>query len=61
MVSLGCGVGVVPELVRAGSPLRAAIAPVHVADPPRGYDVALCAKRRTLARRNVAAFWQLTS
>jgi LysR family positive regulator for ilvC len=61
MVSLGCGVGVVPELVRAGSPLRAAIVRVAVVAPPQGFEVALCAKRRNLARRNVAAFWHLVA
>ena len=59
MVSLGCGVGLVPELVRVGSPLRDAIAAVPVKDPPPGFAVALCAKRRTLERRTMAAFWEL--
>nr|MBP7683871.1 HTH-type transcriptional activator IlvY [Deltaproteobacteria bacterium] len=59
MVSLGCGVGLVPELVRVGSPLRDAIAAVDVKDAPPGFAVALCAKRRTLERRAMAAFWEL--
>ena len=59
MVSLGCGVGLVPELVRRGSPLRDAINVLEVADPPPGFAVVLCAKRRTLERRTMAAFWQL--
>lgn len=59
MVSLGCGVGIVPELVREGSPLKRAVVRVPVDKPPRGFAVALCAKQRTLDRRAVSAFWSL--
>jgi LysR family positive regulator for ilvC len=59
MVALGCGVGVVPELVRKDSPLRSRIELVNVARPPRGYHVSLCAKQKTLARRTAAALWEL--
>lgn len=59
MVALGCGVGVVPELVRKDSPLRGRIEPVEVRRPPRGYHVSLCAKSRTLARRPAGALWEL--
>jgi LysR family positive regulator for ilvC len=58
MVALGCGVGVVPELVRKDSPLRR-IEQVSVAKPPRGYHVSLCAKSRTLTRRTAAVLWEL--
>ena len=59
MVALGCGVGVVPELVRQDSPLRGRIEQVQVKRPPAGYHVSLCAKERTLARRTAAALWEL--
>jgi LysR family positive regulator for ilvC len=59
MVALGCGVGIVPELVRKDSPLRGRIERVEVRRPPRGYRVSLCAKSRTLSRRTAAAFWAL--
>jgi LysR family positive regulator for ilvC len=59
MVALGCGVGIVPELVRKDSPLRGRIEPVDVKRPPRGYHVSLCAKSRTLARRSAAVLWEL--
>jgi LysR family transcriptional regulator, positive regulator for ilvC len=59
MVALGCGVGVVPELVRKSSPLRGRIEPVEVRRPPRGYHVSLCAKSRTLSRRTAGALWEL--
>ena len=59
LVALGCGVGVVPELVRKDSPLRGRIEPVEVKRPPRGYHVSLCTKDRTLTRRTAAALWDL--
>ena len=59
MVALGCGVGVVPELVRKDSPLRGRIEQVEVKRPPRGYHVSLCTKSRTLERRTAAALWEL--
>jgi LysR family positive regulator for ilvC len=59
MVALGCGVGVVPELVRKDSPLRGRIEQVGVAKAPPGYYVALCAQSRTLTRRTVEALWKL--
>jgi len=59
MVALGCGVGVVPELVRRDSPLRGRIEPVEIKRPPRGYHVSLCAKGRTLSRRTAAVLWEL--
>jgi LysR family positive regulator for ilvC len=59
MVALGCGVGIVPELVRKDSALRGRIEHVSVLRPPRGYHVSLCAKRRTLTRRTAAALWEL--
>lgn len=59
LVALGCGVGVVPELVRKDSPFRGRIEPVAVARPPRGYHVSLCAKGSTLSRRTAAALWDL--
>lgn len=59
MVALGCGVGIVPELVRKDSSLRGRIEVVPVARPPRGYHVSLCAKERALTRRTLAALWEL--
>jgi LysR family transcriptional regulator, positive regulator for ilvC len=59
MVALGCGVGIVPELVRKDSPLRLRVEPVEVPRPPRGYFVSLCAKTATLRRRAANALWEL--
>ena len=59
LVALGCGVGVVPELVRKDSPLRGRIERVIVKRPPHGYHVSLCAKDQTLSRRTAAGLWEL--
>lgn len=59
MVALGCGIGIVPELVRKDSPLRGRITQVKVKSPPRGYHVSLCTKARSLSRRATAALWEL--
>jgi LysR family positive regulator for ilvC len=59
LVALGCGVGVVPELVRKDSPLRGRIVQVDLKRPPRGYHVSLCTKDRTLSRRTAAVLWDL--
>lgn len=59
MVSLGCGLGLVPELVLAASPLRQTVTTPAVAHAPSGYRVGLCAPRRRLDRPALAAFWEL--
>ncbi len=59
MVRLGCGVGVVPQLVLERSPFRDEVS--VVADAPKldPYLVGLCASKRNLQRRSVHAFWEL--
>lgn len=59
MVALGCGVGLVPELVRKDSPLRLRVEAVEVPRAPAGYFVSLCAKPATLRRRTASALWEL--
>jgi LysR family positive regulator for ilvC len=59
MVSLGCGIGIVPELVLKTSPLRESIQVLDRLPPPRGYQVSLCARPITLQRRAVEVFWEL--
>ena len=60
MVALGCGVGIVPELVRKDSPLRGRIEPVDVRAPaarlPR-----VAVREEPHARRGArpAALWEL--
>lgn len=60
MVSLGCGVGLVPELVLASSPLRSSVQVLNELPAPRGYQVSLCARPASLKRHCVQVFWSLT-
>jgi LysR family positive regulator for ilvC len=57
LVSLGCGVGIVPRLVMDKSPLRAEVRAVDV-DPELGeFRVGFCTQRRKLKSPLVRAFW----
>jgi LysR family positive regulator for ilvC len=59
MVRLGCGIGIVPELVLARSPFRDEIRILDAAPQLAPYVVGLCSTRRNLQRPVVRAFWQL--
>jgi len=59
MVRLGCGIGVVPQLVLERSPFRDEISVLERAPQLDPYVVSLCASRRNLRRPSVAAFWRL--
>lgn len=59
MVRLGCGIGVVPELVLARSPFRDEIRILEAAPQLAPYVVGLCSTRRNLQRPVVRAFWHL--
>lgn len=59
MVSLGCGVGLVPELVLSGSPLRDELLRLPVPRAPKGYVVGACVRRTDLRRRALSSFWSL--
>jgi LysR family positive regulator for ilvC len=59
MVRLGCGIGVVPELVLARSPFRDEVQILDTAPILDPYVVGLCSSKRNLQRPVVQAFWQL--
>jgi len=59
MVRLGCGVGVVPELVLRESSLSQEVKVLEVQPQLPAYVVGLCAHRRRLASPVVRAFWEL--
>jgi len=61
LVSLGCGVGVVPRLVLDKSPLRAnvRILPFGQEDDLGEFRVGVCTQRRKLTSPVVRAFWQV--
>jgi LysR family positive regulator for ilvC len=57
LVSLGCGVGIVPELVLEKSALRERVRALDVRPRPGVFDVGVCALRRKLRSPLLAAFW----
>jgi len=61
MVRLGCGIGIVPQLVLEKSPFCDDVRIVENAPVLDPYEVGLCATKRGLARPAVRAFWNLAS
>jgi LysR family positive regulator for ilvC len=59
MVRLGCGVGIVPQLVLERSPFRDEISIVEKAPRLEPYVVGLCSSKKNLQRPSVRAFWEL--
>ncbi|QWV98876.1 HTH-type transcriptional activator IlvY [Geomonas nitrogeniifigens] len=59
MVRLGCGVGIVPQLVLERSPFRDEVVVLDNAPVLKPYEVGLCTSKRNLQRPSVKAFWQL--
>ena len=57
LVKLGCGVGIVPELVLEKSPLRGELRVLDIRPRLPAFRVAACIKRTGLKRPLVAAFW----
>ncbi|TVR29403.1 MAG: HTH-type transcriptional activator IlvY [Spirochaetaceae bacterium] len=58
MVSLGCGAGVVPQLVVDKSPLRHDLQIIGEGPQLEPYHVGVAVSRRRLKNRSVAAFWE---
>lgn len=61
MVRLGCGIGIVPELVLERSPFRKEVQKIKHAPQLAPYVVGLCTLRKNLQRSNIAALWKLAS
>lgn len=59
MVHLGCGVGVVPQLVLERSPFKEEVVVLKHGPKLDPYIVGLCSSRKTLQKPVVQAFWQL--
>ncbi len=57
LVSLGCGVGIVPRLVMERSPLRAEVRQIDVEPRLDPFRIGVCTDRRKLALATVRAFW----
>jgi LysR family positive regulator for ilvC len=61
LVSLGCGVGIVPRLVMDKSPLRLEVRSLDVRPRLPDFRVGVCTKRKNLASPVVLAFWESIS
>lgn len=59
MVTLGSGIGIVPQLVLERSPFRDKVVILDNSPSLEPYVVGLCSTRRNLQRASVKAFWQL--
>lgn len=61
MVSLGLGVGVVPELVLASSPQRNGVRVLPVRPALPRFEVGLCCRSQRLENPLIKAFWNLAA
>ena len=57
MVSLGFGVGVVPEIVLENSPLAGKVKVISAKPTLKPYDVGLCVQKKKLKNPLINAFW----
>ena len=60
MVSLGFGVGVVPQLVVENSPMRSKIEMLDVQPQLEPFTIGLCVLKRKLSNPLIRAFWDLS-
>lgn len=61
MVSLGCGVGVVPELVLEKSPLKEQIAVLDISPPLAPFSLGVCTAKKNLRNPRILAFWEIAA
>ena len=61
MVSLGCGVGVVPLLVLEKSPAREQVKPLEPSPRLAPFSIAMCTMRKKNRSPQVQAFWEIAT
>lgn len=61
LVSLGCGVGIVPRLVADQSPLRSSLTVLDVDPKLQMFRVGVCTEKKKLKSPVVKAFWESIS
>ena len=59
MVHLGCGIGLVPEMVLDKSPENSSISVLEVSPPLKPYIIGICVKKRNLGNPITKAFWDV--
>ena len=58
LVSLGCGVGIVPRLVADQSPLKSSLSVLDVEPRLQPFRVGVCTEKKKLKSPVVKAFWE---
>jgi LysR family positive regulator for ilvC len=61
LVSLGCGVGIVPRLVADQSPLRGSLSVLDIEPKLQTFRVGVCTEKKKLKSPVVKAFWESIS
>jgi len=61
MVSLGCGVGVVPRLVLEKSPLQEQIRVLDVSPQLAPFALGVCTTKKNLRNPKIQAFWEIAA
>ena len=61
IVSLGCGVGVVPGLVLEKSPLQEQITVLDISPPLAPFSLGVCTAKKNLRNPRVLAFWEIAA
>jgi len=59
MVHLGCGIGLVPEMVLDKSQENSSISVLEVSPPLKPYTIGICVKKRNLKNPVTRAFWDV--
>lgn len=59
MVSLGCGVGVIPKLVLEKSPLKDDVMILNFAPELTPFSIGVCALKKNMGNPRIAAFWRI--
>ncbi len=59
MVSLGCGVGVVPQLVIEKSPMQDQIRILDVSPKLTPFSIGICAAKKNMSHPKIKAFWEI--
>ena len=59
MVALGCGVGVVPQLVLEKSPLQGQISMLSVSPELESFSIGICTMDKNMRLPQVHAFWEI--
>ncbi len=59
MVSLGCGVGVVPQLVIEKSPMQDQIRILDVSPQLTPFSIGICTAKKNMAHPKIQAFWEI--